>query len=636
MPPFTLRERLRYSFDRYMSRGTVALVLGLAAVSALVVVIASVFIWVVGWEADRPGGILEVLWRSLIATFDPALVGGETGSAGFLLTLLAVTFAGIFLTSVLIGILATGIEGRLAELRKGRSRVIEVGQTVILGWSPQIFTMLSELTLANENQRHATIVVLADRDKVEMEDQIRERVAPSRRVRIVCRTGSPIDRGDLEMVGIGSARSIVILSAPTRDADARVIKTLLAVNNTPRRGTDPHRIVAEIWSSANLEVARIAGRREAQLVVVGDRIAQIIAQTCRQSGLSAVYHELLDFAGDEIYMADPPPELVGMSFGAASLAFDDSTLIGIREPGGAVRLNPAGDWPIGADDRLIAISADDDTIRAARRPVDDTREDLIVAPLPRSRAPERTLILDWSRRAPAIISDLDRYVAPGSVVTLMAEHPQAEAVLGPVRAGLVNTSLAVRHGDPTDPVGLEAVCADGFDHVVVLSDDDLDPQSADARTIITLLHLRDIDSRGGYRFSITSEMLDARNRELAEVARADDFIVSDRIASLLLAQLSENPHLEGVYDDLFDPERSEISLRPAGAYVVTGEPLTWATVVESARRRGECAIGFRRMRDPGDPGAVRGREHGVVINPAKSAVVTLDAADRVIVLAEDS
>ena len=74
--------------------------------------------------------------------------------------------------STLIGVLTSGIEGRLEELRKGRSRVIESDHTVILGWSQQVFTIVTELVMANANQkrlhRHPR-----RQDKVEMEDEIR-------------------------------------------------------------------------------------------------------------------------------------------------------------------------------------------------------------------------------------------------------------------------------------------------------------------------------------------------------------------------------------------------------------------------------------------------------------------------------
>ena len=90
-----------------------------------------------------------------------------------------------------------------------------------------------------------------------------------------------------------------------------------------------------------------------------------------------------------------------------------------------------------------------------------------------------------------------------------------------------------------------------YHHVITLGySDKLGPQEADAITLITLLHLRALAEKQSQRFSIVSEMLDARNRELAEVARADDFIVGDKLVSQLLAQMSENPVL--MLDDLFD------------------------------------------------------------------------------------
>ena len=63
--------------------------------------------------------------------------------------------------------------------------------------------------------------------------------------------------------------------------------------------------------------------------------------------------------------------------------------------------------------------------------------------------------------------------------------------------------------------------------------------------------------------------------------------------SLMLSQISENRELAAVFQDLFDPEGSEIYVRPASDYVALGQPLSFTTVVEAARRRGEVAIGYR-------------------------------------------
>src|SRR5207244_13161439 len=132
-----------------------------------------------------------------------------------------------------------------------------------------------------------------------------------------------------------------------------------------------------------------------------------------------------------------------------------------------------------------------------------------------------------------------------------------------------------------------------FDHVITVSySDGLRPQEADSRTLVTLLHLRDIAEQRGHRFNIVSEMLDVRNRQLAEVTRADDFIVSDNLVSLMLAQIAENKELSAVFQDLFDAEGNELYLKPAGDYVELERPVSFYTVVEAARRRGEVASGY--------------------------------------------
>ena len=170
-----------------------------------------------------------------------------------------------------------------------------------------------------------------------------------------------------------------------------------------------------------------------------------------------------------------------------------------------------------------------------------------------------------------------------------------------------------------------------IDHAILLAySDALDPEDADARTLITLLHLRDIADRTGFSFSIVTEMMDSRNTDLAQAARADDFIVSDRVVSLILSHVAEATSLRAVLASLFDPAGSEIYLRDADHYVALDAPHNFYTVVEAARRRGEVAMGYRVDEHAGDPK----RRFGVVLNPDKSALVTFRPGDKVIVLAE--
>ncbi|MGY2895562.1 CASTOR/POLLUX-related putative ion channel [Deinococcus sp. UYEF24] len=628
-----LGEQLRYRFDNSMSRGPSAMIGWLFLVSVLLIAVVTAFVVLTNQvplgEDKKAIGVPALLWSNLLRALDSGALGSDSGSPLFLGTMFVMTLGGIFVVSILIGVVTSGIETRLEDLRKGRSFVVETGHTLILGWSPHVFTILSELVIANANQRRPCVVILADKDKVEMEDELRDRLGSTGRTRVVCRTGSPIDLTDLEIANPHAARSIIVLAPEEDNADSGVIKSILAITNNPNRRETPYHIVAEIRETRNLEAAQLVGRDEASLVLVGDLISRIMVQTSRQSGLSVVYTDLLDFGGDEIYFSELP-ELVGKTFGEALFTFADSALIGLRFADGQIVLNPPMDTPLSAGDKVIAISSDDDTVKALplAHPIDEAAIRETVA---QAQAPERTLVLGWNGRAETIITELDQYVAAGSSLTVVTDESEAAGVLEGLQSSLDRQSIVHLIGDTTDRRVLESLRPGEFDHIITLSSSDtLDVQQADGRTLVTLLHLRDMASRAGQDYSIVSEMLDVRNRELAQVTQADDFIVSDRLVSLMMAQLSENSELKAVFDDLFRAEGSEIYLKPASDYVALGETLNFYTVLEAARRRGEVAIGYRLKSESNDPKLA----YGVHLNPKKPGMFTLSAQDRVIVLAE--
>src|SRR5512138_939511 len=628
----TFGQRLRYYFDNLMSRGTPAMIGMLFAISLIIILIASIILSTarIVQEGGTPLSFGEAAWESLMRTFDAGTMGGDTGT-GFRLVMLFVTFGGIFVVSALIGVLNNAIEGQMEHLRKGRSQILESNHTLILGWSAQIFTILNELMMANANQNRARIVILADKDKVDMEDEIRERVEVKGGTRIVCRSGSPIDPNDLEIASPHTAKSIIVLPPENNDPDTDVIKTVLAITNNPNRRSEPYHIVTQIRNAKNMDVLKLIGEKDhVQAVLAGDLIARVVAQTSRQSGLSVVYTELMNFGGDEIYFKQEPA-LVGKTFGEALLAYEDSCLMGLQKADGRILLNPPMDTCIEANDRIFALSADDDTIRLsalAKPPVDAaalSSHDKGAKP-----RPEKCLILGWNRCGTVIVRELDNYVPKGSQVTVVADIENIEKQIRQ-SVKLKNQSLVVEQGDTTDRDLLNRLGIADYDHVIVLAYSTLEPQEADAKTLVTLLHLRDMAEKDETPFSIVTEMLDLRNRELAEAAQVDDFIVSEHLVSLMMSQLSENAELMDVFTDIFDPEGAEIYLKPVGHYVATGEPVNFYTVVEAARRRGETALGYRLLSEAKDAE----KSYGVHTNPRKSEQVTFSPDDKIIVIAED-
>ena len=79
---------------------------------------------------------------------------------------------------------------------------------------------------------------------------------------------------------------------------------------------------------------------------------------------------------------------------------------------------------------------------------------------------------------------------------------------------------------------------------------------------------------------------------MADPVGIDDLIVSDALASLLMAQLSEQAELQAVFDDLFEPEGAVVELRPA-PLLVAPACLSFAEVVAAGSARGPSVLGYR-------------------------------------------
>ncbi|MDN4174961.1 NAD-binding protein [Nocardioides sp. SOB77] len=613
--------RLRYWFDNSMAGGTPALIAWLSVATLVLITAFAVLVTLTGLrESDGDEGFAQELFAALLHALDPGTIGGDTGSWRFLLTMLLLTIGGLFIVSALIGVIATGIDAKLAELRRGRSLVLESDHTVVLGWSDSVFTILRELAIANESRRRPVVVVLADRDKVEMEDEIRAKVPDLRGTRVVCRSGSPMDLDDLRLASHATARSVILLAPDSEDPDAEVIKTLLALTHG---GQDGPRIVAEIRNPTNLEAARLVGTDRTVLLDIRETVAKLVVQTSRQSGAAAVYTELFDYEGDEIYFLSGHA-LDGSTYADAQLVHEHASVIGLIDPAGNPKLNPPPDTVV-AGHTLVVVAEDDEGLEHAPRST--------VAPDPTALGteegygehPTRALLIGWNERAPIVLRELDHYAPPGSTLTVLTSHGDAAV---PELSGL---AVTVERGSTTDRALLERHVVAGLDQVIVLCySEDLPAQAADARTLVTLLHVRDILSRLGETTPVVSEMLDDRNRALAQVADVDDVVVSGEIVSLVVTQLSEDPRLEAVFGELLGNEGSEIYLRPAEWYVRSGQEVTWATVVAGASRRRETALGWKS-----DALAEDGQPYGVVVNPPKSRTFEVRAGDRVVVLAEE-
>lgn len=629
----SFKEKAKYKFDNFVSRGTVALISWLGILSLVVIFIFALLLLMFGIKPNNHEdfGLLDSIWANLNLVLDPGVLSNTDANWLLRVYFLLVTIVGVVVLSTLIGLVSNGILTKLEELRKGRSFVIEEEHTIILGWSSKIFTIISELILANENLKEGVIVILANKDKVEMEDEIRLKVGDTANTRVICRTGNPIDVDDIYIANPFDSKSIIILDKDNENSDSQIIKTIVAIVTNPKRRIEPYHITAEIQDSKNFEVAKMVGKDEVELILSDDFISRIMVQTSRQSGLSVVYIELMDYGGDEIYFMEEP-SLVGKDFKEVIFSYEASAIMGLQFADGTVAINPPMETIFNEGDKVIGITEDDDTLIPSGMTDFKILEDRILEGSVEENKEEQILVIGWNDRAKNIIRELDEYTPYGSTVKVVSKFEDAIPILQRLKPTLKNLTIEFKKAETTERETIEKLGITDYDYVMLLCYEQHFPvQEADAQTLITLLHIRSITEKSEKHIKLVSEMIDMKNRQLADITSADDFIVSDKLLSLLMTQVSENKYLMRVFEDLFDADGSEIYIKPATEYVTTGEKINFYTVLESAARKNEVAIGYRIAAKSKDVN----HDYGVVVNPKKSEYFELTDKDEVIVLSED-
>ncbi len=636
MKNVSFTDRIKYRFDSFVSQGTMNMIKGLAMIMLIFVVIFAMLLLALGLHpndqlAGGNFGFFESIWVNLTHMLDPGTVGGHENNWSFQVFMMIVTILGLTIISTLIGLVSNGILTKLEVLRKGRSFVIEKDHALILGWSSKIFTIIPEIVEANENQKRGVVVILADMDKVLMEDEIKDKVGDTGNTVVICRTGNPIDVHDLQIANPYESKSIIILDKDNENSDSQIIKTIVAIVTNPDRRSALYHITAEMEDKKNLDVAKMVGGKEVELILSDEIISRIMVQTSRQSGLSVVYQDLMDFDGDEIYFEDAP-SLQGKSFREILFSYDDSSIMGLQYANKTVEINPPMDTIFGQGDKVIGITKDDDTLVPNSDLKLELHESNIIYTESELGTPEKILIVGWNNRARYILQELDNYVPSNSTVKVVSKFDDAGKVIKKLSDKVDNITVEFEVQDTTDRETLQEMHLENYHFIILLCYQQYFPiQEADAQTLITLLHLRNFTEQFGHKYKIVSEMLDIRNRQLADITSADDFIVSDKLVSLLMSQVSENKYLMRVFEDLFDADGSEIYIKPAREYVQVGEPMNFYTILESAARKNEVAIGYRIMSEARSAT----KQYGVVLNPKKSEEFTLTTDDMVVVLSED-
>ncbi len=612
-----LSDIIRYKINNIMAKGTISLVGILFAVTFAIVVLAGLLSFL-----TDGGTAAGNIWTSVMHVIDPGTItGDETGDFSFRILMSIVTLCGIFITSILISIITTGFQERLDSLKRGAGRIIEKNHTLILGYNQNTHTVLSELIKANANQKDACVVILADSNIDEIQTQIDEHIQDFGSLRVIYRSGDTTNAHMLYQCSIDTCKSVII----NADQDYTVIATVLAINNFlvayPGVTVNAH-VVTTVNSSANYEAIRIAGKGYIEPILFDNTISKIIAQTCRQPGLSNVLIEIFNYTGNEIYI-EKFPSLTGKSFGDTLNMFENAVVFGIKR-GEEILLNPDKDVVVAENDLLIIFAEDDNATKplSAMPQIADCTS--IISAETMQPTPENILILGTNDLLDNILMELDDYFVKGSKITIA--DTDIDKTIQKAQRQLNNMQLETIVCDSSSRENIEKLLNDDIDHVLLLGRDDCEPNQSDSMTLLKLIHLRDIMQKNNKYFNIASELKNTKNQKLANVAKVNDLVVGGNIINLMAAQIAENRDLAEIFNEILQSEGSEIYLKNAGDYIKTGVEADFYTITEIVKQRNEIALGYKLQ---------NGDQYTIVTNPPKSDKVTLSNTDHIIVLSKD-
>ena len=451
-------DRLRYLFDNSMSSGTPALIAWLLAGTLLLILVfaAILTIFQLG-KGDFEHNFFEQLFYNLLHALDPGTIGGDEGSWPFLLTLLALTLGGLFIVSALIGVLANGIDAKLADLRRGRSIVLENEHTVILGWSESIFTIINELDAGQREPqgpghrdprrprqgRHGGGAPGKVTDRARHPGGVPVRLSDGHR--------RPADEQP------DTARSVIVLAPDSEDPDSEVIKTSARADPRRRRRST---IVAEIQDPDNLEAARLVGSQRTTLPRHPRDGRQAGRPDLAPVGGCRRLHRAVRLRGRRVLLLrGPRPRRV--TYAEAQLAFEAASVVGYID-GGVSKLNPPPGTVLTAEQTLIVVVEDDSALEGQSRSLTEPALNRLGEQLASDTHPTQALLIGWNDRAPIVVRELDRYAPPGSSLTVLTSYGE------PDLPEMTNLTVTVVKAQSTARAVLNQHVLADLDQVIVL------------------------------------------------------------------------------------------------------------------------------------------------------------------------
>ncbi|KAG0472181.1 hypothetical protein HPP92_016727 [Vanilla planifolia] len=425
-----LKKRIAYRVDVFFSVYPYAKLLALLLATILLIGFGGLALYAVSESS-----LCEALWLSWTFVADSGNHAEMVGKGPRIVSV-SISSGGMLIFAMMLGLVSDAISEKVDSWRKGKSEVIEKNHILILGWSDKLGSLLKQLAIANKSIGGGVIVVLAERDKEEMEMDIAKLEFDFMGTSVICRSGSPLILADLKKVSVSKARAIIVLASDENadQSDARALRVVLSLTGV-KESLRGH-VVVEMSDLDNEPLVKLVGGELIETVVAHDVIGRLMIQCALQPGLAQIWEDILGFENAEFYIKKWP-QLDGMRFEDVLISFPDAVPCGVKVAANGGKIVKPGFLPH------------------------------IISP---PKYPEKILFCGWRRDIDDMIMVLEAFLPPGSELWMFNDVPIIERKRkltdgGLDISGLSNIMLVHKEGNAVIRRHLENLPLETFDSI---------------------------------------------------------------------------------------------------------------------------------------------------------------------------
>jgi len=514
-------------------------------------------------------------------------------------------FVGIMILGTIFAWRTSALDQLRQRMLAGRAPIRVTGHFLILGWSPLVFSLIREIARSTESRRKSVVVILSETARQEIERDVSEyleRLELGGILRVIVRTGNPVATVDLERVNVTAARSIAVVEP---DGSSHVHRVPAVVVAAVRQGLpEDTRIVAE---SKSPDVTRLLSAVDADVLPIetANAVAQVAAQSACHPVIVRGLLDLMDFAGTELHVVSAG-SLSGLSFGEAQYRIQGGSLVGLSSSEG-ITFAPDAATLIGVDDRAViaaesGLEAEAVSVGPSQSDEDQTHIDWLSEGMP-----ARTVcVLGNSQKMVNTAAALQRFLPAGSTVIAICETDDFSkqlATIPEVRTTQVSQLLS---SESTDAIPPE--CAE----VIVLGSGTISEEvnTQDSLTALLVQMVRKQLAKRNLTPRMTIEIANPINRHLPGGLEADEVLIGDEIAAMLMAQALRDFHIANALIDLGNPTRGA-TLQALPISLPKSGDIMYRDVVAAGAAKGLAVLGWGfeldnvfhvQLGEPGDTG----------------------------------